>query len=107
MQPLQSTRSPGGVVLSHNRLLLIGPVTPPIGGVSIHIERLRCLVATDFQITLLDESRTIKPAVLNIRRMSPVRYLSRIIQSDIVHVHSGPSLLKFIHTLAARLLGKK
>lgn len=86
------------------RLLLIGPITPPKGGVSVHIHRLSSLLGADFAVSYLDESRQIKPGIPNIRRMSPWRYLACIGSADVVHVHSFSGGLKFVHVLCARML---
>jgi glycosyltransferase involved in cell wall biosynthesis len=86
---------------------LIGPVLPPKGGVSVHIERLSALLAEDFAVSLLDESRNIKPSIPNLRRISPVAYLRLIAAADVVHVHSFPAILKLLHVVVARLLLKR
>jgi len=88
-------------------LLLIGPVQPPKGGVSVHIERLVSLLEHDFVVSLLDEARSVKIGIPNIRRMSPLAYLAAVRAADVVHVHSFPIALKLVHVILARLLCKR
>jgi len=104
--PLHADGRPGQQV-RRLRLLIIGPIMPPKGGVSVHIERLAKLLGSDFAISFLDESRNLKKGVPNLRHMAPMTYLSMIAHADVVHVHSFSSVLKFMHVLCARLLLKR
>jgi glycosyltransferase involved in cell wall biosynthesis len=89
------------------KVLLIGPIPPPAGGVSIHITRLSQLLKDEFSVKLVDESHIPKDGILNLRRLNPGAYLSSIFRSNIVHIHSGPKMLKYAHILFSRLMGKK
>jgi hypothetical protein len=89
------------------RLLFVGPIMPPKGGVSVHIERLAALIGEDFSVGLLDESRQIKGDVPNVRRLSPFAYFRMIRHADLVHVHSFSGLLKLMHVVCARLLFRR
>ncbi|MBE7418002.1 MAG: hypothetical protein HS128_09625 [Ideonella sp.] len=93
--------------MSNRRLLLIGPVLPPKGGVSVHIERLAALLEGHFRVSLLDESRNVKEFPPNLRGMSPWTYMRTVAAADVVHVHSYPAILKLLHVLVARLLFKR
>lgn len=93
--------------MSQKRILFIGPVMPPKGGVSVHIERLAMLLSNDFDISFLDESRQIKESIPNIRKMSPLTYVNIIRHADVVHVHSFSGLLKLLHVLFSRILRKR
>lgn len=73
----------------------------------MHIARLASLLGDEFDVSLLDEAREIKPEVPNIRRLSPLRYLRILGAAQIVHIHSFPGVLKLAHVMAARLLGKR
>jgi glycosyltransferase involved in cell wall biosynthesis len=88
-------------------LLFVGPIMPPKGGVSVHIERLAALMGEDFSVVFLDESRQIKVDVPNVRCLSPFAYLKMIWCADVVHVHSFSGLLKLLHVICARLLFKR
>jgi hypothetical protein len=89
------------------RLLFIGPIMPPRGGVSVHINRLIRLLSDEFVISVLDESRHIKADVPNIRRMSPIAYLRAIAHVDVIHVHSFSGALKLVHIACSRILFKR
>ncbi len=89
------------------KVLMVGPVPPPVGGVSIHLSRLTHLLSKDFQVNLIDESRQAKTGILNIRKLPILKYLRLLQASDIVHIHSGKRLLKYMHILLSRLLGKR
>ena len=88
------------------RILIAGPVFPPAGGVSIHLKRLFDFFSGSFDIDFADESRTIKPGIFNIRSFRPGTYIKLIFESELVFIHSGSQLLRFIHILIARLFQK-
>lgn len=90
-----------------HKLLLIGPVPPPTGGVSIHIWRLKNLLKEDFEVSLIDESRKIKPGFYNIRQLRLAHYFSALRIAEIVSIHSGLNLLRFFHILMAKCFRKK
>lgn len=89
------------------RLVLIGPVPPPLGGVSMHLQRLGRLLKDDFEIDWIDESKTIKESVFNLRNLHLIQYVKKIWQADILSVHSGLRSLRYFHILTAKILGKK
>lgn len=89
-------------------ILLIGPLPPPKGGVSLHIERLsRAMVATGLQHEFIDESRISKSGVTNLRRISPPTYLRMLATAEVVHIHSSNHFVRTVHTLLARAMGIK
>lgn len=90
-----------------HKLVLIGPVPPPAGGVSIHIWRLQHLLREDFEVALIDESRKIKSGFYNIRQLRLGHYFSTIRKAEIVSIHSGLNLLRFFHILVAKCFRKK
>ena len=89
------------------KMLLVGPVPAPAGGVSIHLWRLKHLLGDQFDIDLVDESRNIKPAFFNIRQKKFFTYWKKIAWSDFLFIHSGLNALRFFHILSAKLLGRK
>lgn len=86
-------------------LLIIGPLPPPRGGVSVHIERLICtLRGNGMSYAVLDEASTPTPAVPHLRSMQPWTYLLTLSRADVVHIHSSNHFVRLAHTLAAGLL---
>lgn len=88
------------------KLLLVGPVPPPAGGVSIHLTRLRHLLGNEFNVKILDESRIKKDGIPSIRRFKVGEYFKLLYTSDIIHIHSGTRFLKYAHVLFSKLLGR-
>lgn len=85
-------------------ITLIGPLPEPKGGVSIHILRLSKLIIGNFHIHFIDESPIIKDKYFNIRSKSLFRYFRMLWKTDIIHIHSGVTLLRIFHLVAGRLL---
>lgn len=88
-------------------LLITGPLAPPAGGVSIHIQRLAHLLREDFQLDFIDESDNIKPDFLNIRKAIPWRYIRKVRHCDVFFIQSGSRKLKKLHLFTGWLLRKK
>ena len=89
-------------------ITMIGPLPKPKGGVSIHIARLGKLVGDKFEIQFIDESFIIKNEYFNIRSKNLFRYFRMLWNTDIIHIHSGLTLLRVCHLIAGGLLpGKK
>lgn len=89
------------------KVLLIGPLPPPIGGVSIHIVRLSKLISDEFQIDYVDESSQIKKEYFNLRTIKLASYFKKVRWSDLMYVHSGKRQLAIFHILVARIFRKK
>ena len=81
------------------KVLIIGPYITNIGGVSIHISRLMHLLKGDFEFDFIDESRQRSEGVYNIRSLNPFPYIKKLISADIVHIHSGISILRLFHII--------
>jgi len=90
-----------------NHLLIIGPLPPPYGGVSIHIKRLSLLIENDFEIDYIDESRNSKSDYFNIRSFNLILYTKKIIKADLIYIHSGTSLLQIFHIISGKIFAKK
>jgi glycosyltransferase involved in cell wall biosynthesis len=90
-------------------VLLCGPFPDPVGGVSVHLARLRAVLGREpvWQVQCVDEAALRKPALFNIRSLQWWRYLRLMWWADIVHVHSSVLLLRAMHVLLAALLGKR
>lgn len=89
------------------KILITGPVPPPAGGISIHIQRLCYLLKDEFTFDLIDESSIKKEGIFNIKSLNPIIYFKKVIKSDLLFVQSGNKLFKKIHILTGRLLAKK
>ena len=88
-------------------LLIIGPISPPAGGISIHIERLGHLLKNDFFIDIIDESKEKKKGSFNLRSCNIIEYIKKILKSDVVFIHSGNIILKKSHLIISKLFLKK
>lgn len=89
------------------RILILGPIVPPSGGVSLHIDRLTKLIENDFNFEFIDESKVKKENVFNIRSLNMYHYLKKVIKSDLVYIHSGVTTLRYFHLIFGRLASKK
>jgi glycosyltransferase involved in cell wall biosynthesis len=103
------------------RLLVIGPLPPPLGGVQLVMQmQLRSSLAREFELHALDTSkRQLRWAVDNPTWKTPlyfVRDFSRLVRAllrvrpdvTLVHAASGPSFLRdWVFMATARLAGAK
>ena len=86
---------------------MLGPLAPPVGGVSIHISRITELLHNDFEFDFIDESRVIKKSYFNIRSLKFFQYFKKVKQTNVLHIHSGNKILRIFHLLAGKLFGKR
>ncbi|HZH66414.1 MAG TPA: hypothetical protein VEY10_16085 [Flavisolibacter sp.] len=93
--------------MNKKTILLVGPLPPPSGGVSIHIQRLSNVLKTDFEVDFVDEAKSVKKEFFNLRSLRLFRYLKKVRKADLIHIHSGTSFLRIFHIITGRLLGKK
>jgi glycosyltransferase involved in cell wall biosynthesis len=89
------------------KLLIIGPFPPPYGGVSIHIKRLISLLETNFEIIKIDESKHKKSTIFNLRSFNFYLYFQLMVESNIIHIHSGHYWLRFVHFCTSKIFKKK
>lgn len=89
------------------RILLTGPMPPPAGGISIHLERLSGLMRDQYEVDWIDESSDRKKSYFNIRSMNLFTYFGKLYKADLVFIHSGNRFFKKLHLLFARLFMKK
>lgn len=93
---------------NQRRVVLIGPLPEPKGGVSIHVERLIELLETNgWSVSVIDEGRVPKPAIPNLRRLALGAYAKRLWSARISHAHSGNPLIRLFNVAVARLSGRK
>lgn len=89
------------------KVLIIGPAPQNIGGISIHIRRLVTLLQDDYAFDFVDEWHTRIPGVFNLRSGNVFRYLSKVIQADVIHIQSGIWSLRAFHIVVCKLLLRK
>lgn len=90
------------------KVLICGPLPPPIGGVSVHLSRLCGLLsANGFLVSICDESSVEKKEIFNLRSLFLLRYLRLVLSCDIIHIHSSVSLFRIIHIVSSFLCRKR
>ena len=89
------------------KVLIFGPIAPPIGGISIHIDRLKNLLENEFIFDFIDESKIIKENIYNIRSKNLFKYLIKILHADILYIQSGNIIYRYIHIIFGNLFKKK
>lgn len=90
------------------KILICGPYPEPVGGISIHICRLGLLLKNQgFDVFYCDESRIFKTSIFNIRSLNIKSYISLLINSDIIHIHSSVGLFRLIHLFISSIFLKK
>jgi phenylacetate-CoA ligase len=88
-------------------ILFIGPLPPPVGGVSIHIKRLTSLLRDDYNIDFVDESYLKKEEYFNLRTLRILPYLKKVRNADLLYIHSGKRQLVIFHVLISKLFRKR
>lgn len=89
------------------KLLIIGPAPQNIGGISIHIRRLVALLSDYYVFDFVDEWHTRIPGVFNLRSGNIFKYLSKVINADVIHIQSGIWSLRAFHIVVCKLLLRK
>lgn len=91
------------------KILLCGPFPNPVGGVSVHLDRLAGFLAAEdgYDVDLCDESPCEKPNIYNIRTFRFGEYIRKVRCADIVHIHSSIHLARLLHLIVASIFGKK
>lgn len=91
----------------NNKILIIGPIAPPLGGVSVHLSRLVNFLKDDFIFDYIDESKIIKKGYYNIREKKVTLFLKKILATDVLYIHSGPTFLKIVNIVLGKIFLKK
>lgn len=91
----------------NKKILILGPIPPPFGGVSVHILRLSNLLKKDFEFDFIDESRKKKKEYSNIRSKKIFIYLRKIQKADVLYIHSGKNILRIVHLFIGKIFSKK
>lgn len=94
-------------MLTDKKILIAGPFPDPVGGVSVHITRLKGFLDNYYYIIPIDESPIQKDGLFNIRSLNLVHYVRSFYIADLIHIHSSIPLFRFIHCTLAFLLRKK
>lgn len=89
------------------KILMMGPSPNHIGGVAIHIKRLTELLQDQYTFDFVDEMKSKGSEYFNIRSLNIFKYLSKVFSSDIVHIHSGPFVLRAFHIIVCKLIFNK
>ena len=66
-------------------IILVGPIPPPIGGVSVHVSRLAKLLQLEYNVKVIDSSRKIR-CILSIKKELIIN-LTSIRNKPIIHNH--------------------
>ncbi|MBR5550541.1 MAG: glycosyltransferase [Muribaculaceae bacterium] len=90
-----------------SRILIIGPAPQNIGGISMHIRRLIGLLRKEYDFDFVDEGHKRWGGVFNLRTLNLIKYLGKVFNADIVHIHSGHFLLRLFHVIMCRILMRK
>ncbi len=93
--------------MDKRHILLIGPLPPPNGGVSMHVHRLAKMLSGKYAFDYVDESKIVKPEYFNFRSLQLIRYLKKLRKSDLVYIHSGTPALQYFHIVAGRITGNR
>lgn len=88
-------------------ILYIGPAPQNIGGISIHIRRLVNLLKDDYDFDFVDEGHIRYDGIFNLRSKNIFKYIKKVINADIVHIHSGIWILRAFHIIICKLLLRK
>jgi hypothetical protein len=89
------------------KLLIIGPILPPVGGISIHIDRFVNLFSDEFSFDYIDEARVRKAGIFNLRSFNLIRYFKKISSADIIFIHSVKNIQRYFHLIAGKLTKAK
>ncbi len=89
-------------------ILFMGPYSA-VGGVSVHIKRLSNLLEDKCDVSFVDESplEYSKGEVFNLRSKNIFKYLKLVTNADVIHIHSGVSVLRIFHIIMAFMYGKR
>jgi glycosyltransferase involved in cell wall biosynthesis len=91
-----------------DKILLIGPVPPPVGGVSIHLQRLKnTMEKYGYAMSFIDESPIRKLDIFNLRSLNLFRYIRLLYSADIVHIHSSINLFRILHMVICIIFSKQ
>lgn len=102
-----SNGEPLNAMKKKHTVLIAGPLPPPAGGISVHIQRLAHLLSNRFSVDFIDEASTVKPGYFHVKSLNVFQYIRKIAGSQVFFIHSGSRILKKIHIVSGRLLGKK
>lgn len=83
--------------MKKNRLLIIGKVPPPVGGITVHVDRL---------LYYLNE-KEVKHKFVELRVKNAFRLLIALLQNKTFHLHTSNSKIKFALVIIGKLLGNR
>ncbi len=86
---------------------MCGPWPAPVGGVSVHIQRLsQRLEERGLRVAICDESPDRKQDHFFLRSFNLRRYIRLVRQADLLHIHSSVHWFRLLHLFSAVLFGK-
>ena len=91
-----------------NKILLIGSLPPPIGGVTIHIDRFfnTYLNNSVFELAILDiKKKTIFTKNKRIKKL--INIIMFFLSSKLIHIHISNDYIKLLFALLSKLMIKK
>lgn len=77
------------------KILIIGPIPPPVGGVSVHVERLLAMLGDEFDVVHI-----------NLRKIA-FKDLKKVFYAQLIHINVSNVNIIFILTFIFKVLGKK
>lgn len=89
------------------KILYTGPSPQNTGGISIHIRRLVNILKDDYDFDFVDEGHIRFDGIFNLRSKNIFKYLSKVWNADIIHIHSGAWQLRAFHIIVCKLLLRK
>ena len=90
-----------------NNVLLIGTIPPPIGGISVHLDRFLYLYdGGHFKLSLLDMKK--RKLFSNMKSTKSIIYILKIfLAAKIIHIHVSNNYIKTVVALLSKLFLKK
>lgn len=82
------------------RVLIVGKCPPPIGGVSVHVQRLLSALEASFQ-----EAITLQ--FFDLKAFTLISYVRAVMSVDVVHIHSSSPYLRLLSVIVCWILRKR
>lgn len=80
------------------RVLLVGKIPPPLGGVTIHVQRLK---------ELLEQSESYSVDYIEVRRFWKLLFIKRSYENEIIHLHTSRTVVRLLIYIIAKLTNRK
>lgn len=83
------------IIFKKKDILIIGTIPPPLGGVTIHVQRL---------LSGLNNQNDLKFDFLDYKRTSIFKIISKFVGYKVIHIHISNPFIRFIFSIIAKLL---